>query len=277
MIGCSPRRAHGERWGRHWLDLIRFAETSGHEFDFEIRNAWRYRDHIVRTFNDDVPYDRLVREHVAGDLMSRPRWYPLEHTNESILATGFWFLGESKHSPVDVRADGSDRRDNMIDVFGKTFLGLTIACARCHDHKFDPIYTKDYYALAGFLQSSRMQQAFLDEPETIGIPARKIRAMRSDAEALAVKRSAAELDAKLSGLAEALISSSRGKADALQRVARQGRYTPDQSSLPCLANPERSRAQGHRCLPRPKARAGGELAKRFPTGRGGKPAHDCLR
>ena len=224
---ASP--AYGERWGRHWLDLVRFAETSGHEFDFEIPHAWLYRDHVVRAFNDDVPYNQMVQEHIAGDLMAVPRRHPVDRTNESILGTGFWFLGESKHSPVDVRADGSDRRDNMIDVFGKAFLGLTIACARCHDHKFDAIYTKDYYSLVSYLQSSRMQRAFLDEPERIGAPARQIRQMRAKAARLATKLSVSALEAKLSGLAEALDAAHKGTssavADAMKRIdVRQPRH-----------------------------------------------------
>ena len=105
---ASP--AYGERWGRHWLDLMRYAETSGHEFDYEIPHAYRFRDYIIRAFNADVPYDQLVREHIAGDLMTSPRRRPLERTNESILGTGLWFLGESKHSPVDLRVDGATAR-----------------------------------------------------------------------------------------------------------------------------------------------------------------------
>jgi len=159
---------YGERWGRHWLDLVRYAETMGHEFDFEFPEAWRYRDYVVRAFKHDVPYDRFVVEHVAGDLLPEPRWHPKAapaRTNESLLATGFWWFGEGKHAPVDSRADQADRIDNQIDVFGKTFLGLTVACARCHDHKFDAISTKDYYALAGYLQSSRQDRVFLDHPD----------------------------------------------------------------------------------------------------------------
>ncbi|MCI0685158.1 MAG: PSD1 and planctomycete cytochrome C domain-containing protein [Gemmataceae bacterium] len=156
----SPR--YGERWARHWLDLVRYAETQGHEFDFEIADAWKYRDYVIRALNDDVPYDQFVREHIAGDLLGNPRRHPQTRTNESILGAGFWWLGEAKHSPVDSRADQADRIDNQIDVFGKAFLGLTIACARCHDHKFDAISTKDYYALAGYLQSSRQDRAFID-------------------------------------------------------------------------------------------------------------------
>jgi hypothetical protein len=155
---------YGERWARHWLDLVRYAETHGHEFDFEIPDAWRYRDYVVRAFNADLPYDRFLTEHLAGDLLPAPRRNPADGTNESLVATGFWFFHEAVHSPVDVRKDQADRVDNQIDVFGKAVLGLTVSCARCHDHKFDPIATKDYYSLFSVLSSSRYQRAFIDDP-----------------------------------------------------------------------------------------------------------------
>jgi hypothetical protein len=144
----------GERWGRHWLDLVRYAESRGHEFDYNAPNAYQYRDYVIRALNADVPYDQFVVEHVAGDLLPEPRTNQEQGFNESILGTGFWFLGEWVHSPVDIRKDEADRYDNMLDVFSKTFMGLTVSCARCHDHKFDAISAKDYYALAGYLQSS---------------------------------------------------------------------------------------------------------------------------
>lgn len=148
----------GERWGRHWLDLVRYAESRGHEFDSDAPNTYQYRDYIIRATNADVPYDQLVREHIAGDLLESPRRNSEQGFNESILGTGFWFLGEWVHSPVDIRKDESDRFDNMIDVMSKAFLGMTVACARCHDHKFDAISTADYYSLSGFLQSSNYRQ-----------------------------------------------------------------------------------------------------------------------
>ncbi len=187
----------GERWGRHWLDLVRYAETRGHEFEPIIPNAWQYRDYVIRALNADVPYDRLLKEHIAGDLLE-PRWRegggvgsqdrrtphsnplpaepgrgdkaaesapsstPHPRINESVLGTGFWFLGEEVHSPVDIRKDETDRIDNRLDVLSKTFLGLTVACARCHDHKFDAISQRDYYALAGFAISGSYQQVRLD-------------------------------------------------------------------------------------------------------------------
>ncbi|WP_419580412.1 PSD1 and planctomycete cytochrome C domain-containing protein [Stieleria magnilauensis] len=155
----------GERWGRHWLDLVRYAESRGHEFDNDAPNAFQYRDYIIRALNADVPYDQLIREHIAGDLLERPRTNPDEGFNESILGTGFWFLGEWVHSPVDILKDESDRFDNMIDVMSKAFLGVTVSCARCHDHKFDAISTADYYSLTGFLQGSDYRQVRFESIE----------------------------------------------------------------------------------------------------------------
>ncbi len=148
---ASP--AFGERWGRHWLDLVRYAETRGHEFDYPVPDAHQYRDYVLRARNADVPYDRFVAEHVAGDLLPDPR-HSADGADESVLGTGFWLLGEMVHSPVDLRQDQADRLDNMIDVFSKMFLGLTVACARCHDHKYDAIGTRDYYALMGVLEGT---------------------------------------------------------------------------------------------------------------------------
>ncbi|MDE0817374.1 MAG: PSD1 and planctomycete cytochrome C domain-containing protein [Pirellulaceae bacterium] len=144
----------GERWARHWMDLVRYGESYGHEFDYTIPHAYKYRDYLIRAINEDVPYDQFITEQIAGDLMPSPR-FGENQINQSLQGTGFWWMGEAVHAPVDVVQDEADRIDNQIDVLGKTFLGVTVACARCHDHKFDAISTKDYYALAGFLQSSR--------------------------------------------------------------------------------------------------------------------------
>jgi hypothetical protein len=152
----------GERWARHWLDVVRYAESRGHEFDYTLPNAYQYRDYVIRALNADLPYDRFVTEHIAGDLLAKPRLHPTEGFNESILGTGFWLLGEEVHSPVDIRQDQADRFDNRIDVMAKAFLGLTVSCARCHDHKFDAISTRDYYALFGFLASSNVRLARFD-------------------------------------------------------------------------------------------------------------------
>ena len=153
---ASPHYA--ERQARHWLDLVRYAESLGHESDFEIPNAWRYRDYVVRAYDQDLPYDQFVREHLAGDLLPEPRRDALGN-NESVQATAAFWFAEQTHSPVDAAQHEADRIDNQLDVVGKAVLGLTIACARCHDHKFDAIRASDYYAMAGFVQSSRYVQA----------------------------------------------------------------------------------------------------------------------
>ncbi|MDO6438969.1 PSD1 and planctomycete cytochrome C domain-containing protein [Cyclobacterium sp. 1_MG-2023] len=147
--------AFGEKWASHWMDVVRYAETKGHEFDYQIQGAWRFRDYLIRAFNQGVPYDQLLKEQLMGDMLSSPRENPVSGENESALGTMFFTMSEGTHSPVDIKKDEADRIDNMIDVVGKSFQGLTVACAKCHDHKFDPIPTADYYGLYGMLGSTR--------------------------------------------------------------------------------------------------------------------------
>ena len=162
---ASPQ--FGEHWARHWMDLVRYAETHGSEGDPDIPQSWRYRDYLIRAFNADVPYDQLVREHIAGDLLARPRLNIAEQLNESILGTAQLRFVEHGFQPVDSTEDQVNAVENQIDVFGKTFQGLTIACARCHDHKFDAITQRDYYALFGIFASSRPGQVAIDSPERL--------------------------------------------------------------------------------------------------------------
>lgn len=188
----SPQ--YGERWARHWLDLVRYAETRGHEFEPIIPNAWQYRDYVIRAINADVPYDRFLTEQIAGDLME-PRWRDQRLVksdaanksgvaqvaiNEAPLGTGFWFLGEEVHSPVDIRKDETDRMDNRVDVMTKTFLGLTVGCARCHDHKFDAISQRDYYALIGYLISGSYRQIRVQSSESDRTIATSLDAVRAE-------------------------------------------------------------------------------------------------
>jgi hypothetical protein len=201
---ASPR--FGERWARHWLDLVRYAETRGHEFDYVAPNAYQYRDYVVRALNADVPYNRFVTEHIAGDLLSGPPRHPTLGFNESILGTGFWFLGEEVHSPVDVRQDEADRFDNKIDVLTKTFLGLTVSCARCHDHKFDAISTKDYYALYGFLKSSSYRLARFDSAEHNQRIARELADLRRKSRPVLQRALAESLRPTTEHLAEYLLT-----------------------------------------------------------------------
>ncbi|MGH9631521.1 MAG: DUF1549 domain-containing protein, partial [Bryobacteraceae bacterium] len=162
---ASPH--YGERWGRHWLDLVRYAETNGHEFDNDKLDPWKYRDYVIRAFNQDLPYNRFVREHIAGDLLESKRLSSDGAYRESPLGTSFFWFGEVLNSATDSVKSRADEVDNQIDVMSKAFLGLTVACARCHDHKFDPIPTSDYYALAGVLHSTGIREAVLDSPERV--------------------------------------------------------------------------------------------------------------
>jgi hypothetical protein len=194
----------GERWARHWMDLVRYAESRGHESDFAIANAWHYRDYLIRALNDDLSYDQFVIEHIAGDLLETPRINKLRGFNESILATAWPFFGEEVHSPVDIRQDECDRLDNKIDVFSKTFLGLTVACARCHDHKFDAISQQDYYALSGFLLSSHFRQARFETIDQNGEIAKQLESLYGETQLELGQQMAAAFRDKIKSATERL-------------------------------------------------------------------------
>ncbi len=144
---------YGERWGRHWLDVARYADSTGVDEDHPYPNAWRYRDYVVEVFNQDLPYDKFVREQIAGDLLPAER--PGEINVRGIIATGFLGLGPKALAQRDKIKKQYDVVDEQIDTTTKTFLGLTVACSRCHDHKFDPILTSDYYAFASIFASTK--------------------------------------------------------------------------------------------------------------------------
>ena len=152
----------GQRWARHWMDVVRFSETHGNEWNYEVHHAWRYRDYLIRAFNSDLPYDRFVREHIAGDLIP-PRWNEAEQINESPIGTSFYRFGEVNHDDcVGLPSIGYDILDNQIDTLSKAFQATTIACARCHHHKIDAVSMHDYYALLGILKSSRLTAHTID-------------------------------------------------------------------------------------------------------------------
>lgn len=146
---ASPH--YGERWGRHWLDLVRYADTAGENSDHPLPHAWRYRNWVIDAFNRDRPYDRFVREQVAGDILAA-RGPPGEYAPR-VVATGFLALARR----FDHDSDKSMHltHEDGIDTLGKAFLGLTLGCARCHDHKYDPVTVRDYYALYGILDSTK--------------------------------------------------------------------------------------------------------------------------
>ena len=137
------RPQYGEKWGRHWLDLVRFAETNGYERDSRKDLIWKYRDYVIRAFNEDKPYDRFVKEQLAGDELP-------DKDGDSITATGFYRLGIWDDEPADRPLARYDYLDDILRTASETFLGMTVGCARCHDHKIDPIPQKDYYSLLSF-------------------------------------------------------------------------------------------------------------------------------
>lgn len=160
----SPR--FGERWARHWMDLVRYCESHGSQGDPDLPMAWRYRDYLIRAFNADIPYPQLIREHIAGDLLPNPRINPAEDLNESAIGPAHLRMVEHGYIPVDALDDSVKVVDSQIDVVTKTFLGLTVSCARCHDHKFDPISQRDFFALYGIFASCRPGQIVIDAPGT---------------------------------------------------------------------------------------------------------------
>jgi len=155
----------GERWARHWMDVVRFAETWGYEWNHLVREAWRYRDYLIRAFNQDLPYDQLIREHIAGDLLEQPRRNTDLGINESLIGTAFYRFAETGHDDCVLYPDISlDVMDNQIDTLSKAFQALTVSCSRCHDHKLDDIPQRDYYRLLGVMASSRQVIRTLDLP-----------------------------------------------------------------------------------------------------------------
>ena len=145
----SPR--FGERWGRHWLDVVRFGESTGKERNIPYRYAWRYRNYVIDSFNADKPYDRFIIEQLAGDLLQTR---DAAERDTHLVATGFLALGTKGVNTKNPEQFHYDVIDDQIDVTGRAFLGMTVACARCHDHKYDPIPTADYYAMAGIFRST---------------------------------------------------------------------------------------------------------------------------
>jgi len=149
---------YGERWGRHWMDVARFAESTGGDHNNVYQHAWRYRDYVIDAFNEDKPFDQFIREQIAGDLL------PIDSEREwanNVIATGFLAIGTKSVGEEDTQQFFADLVDEQIDTTTRAFLATTVACARCHDHKFDPIPQSDYYAFAGIFRSTETHYGLL--------------------------------------------------------------------------------------------------------------------
>ncbi len=153
---ASPR--YGERWGRHWLDVARYSDSNGLDENLVYNGAWRYRDYVIAAFNKDKPYDQFIQEQLAGDLL--PGSDNEAQRYEHLIATGLLSLGAKMLAEDDPMKMEMDIVDEQVDTVGRAFMGLTLGCARCHDHKFDPIPTADYYSLAGIFKSSKTMENF---------------------------------------------------------------------------------------------------------------------
>jgi hypothetical protein len=219
---ASPH--YGEKWGRHWLDVARYGDSNGMDVDHAMANAWRYRDYVVAAFNADLPVDQFIREHIAGDLISRPAALPVP---EPLVATGFLAIGPKVLAELDTEKKRMDIIDEQVDTIGRAFMGLTLGCARCHDHKFDPLPTADYYSLAGILRSTRTMEhwkrvsTWLERP--LGDPgeSEKHRQMSKQ-----IAEQQEELDRFVSKMNEAVRAQARSKAAeyllaATRRAARE--------------------------------------------------------
>lgn len=158
------RPGYGERWGRHWLDLVRYAETNGYERDATKPHVWRYRDYVIGSFNDDKPFDRFILEQLAGDELP-------DATPETLIATGYYRLGPWDDEPADPQEDRFDQLDDMVNTTSQVFLGMTLACARCHNHKFEPLTMLDYYRMAAIFNPLQRPQTGRDDVDLpIGSP-----------------------------------------------------------------------------------------------------------
>ena len=208
---ASPR--YGERWGRHWLDVVHYGESHGYDKDKPRRNAWRYRDYVIQSLNDDKPYDRFVKEQLAGDFL-----YP--DAPAALIATGFiaagpWdFVGhaELREGTQDKKIARLLDRDDMVTATMSTFTSMTVHCARCHDHKFDPILQKDYYSLqAVFAGVDRADRPYDDDPKTYG---ERRRLLQEAAQLQAVIRPVRE---EIAGLTNARIEALDAEAEPLRQ------------------------------------------------------------
>ncbi len=231
---ASPH--YGERWAQHWLDVVRFAESNGYEMDAERPHAWRYRDYVIRSLNADKPYDRFLKEQIAGDLLAAGK--PVAETADLHIATGLHRCG-----PVHIVSGNVDREENrqevlteMVTGLSSGILGLTVACARCHDHKFDPISAGDFYRLQAFFAASQYRNLDLAEEkerkvrdEQLSVVNRKTAPIKKQIADLEAPVRARVLEAKKAALPEPLKTAVLTAAD--KRTPEQIKYAKDAAIL----------------------------------------------
>jgi len=208
-------KAYGERWGRRWLDVARYADSNGLDENLVYPNAWRYRDWVIASFNADKPIDRFFQEQIAGDLMP-------DAGDEGVVATGYLSLGGKMLAEDDPVKQELDVIDEQVDTLTKTYLGLTVGCARCHDHKFDPITAKDYYAMAGIFKSTKTMLNYKNMAEwnelPVGPKAEREKLIEIDSQ---VRAKTESLNKKRDAAADILLKQLRKQAPAYEKAARE--------------------------------------------------------
>jgi cytochrome c553 len=223
---ASPR--FGEKWGRHWLDVARYAESSGKAVNVNYPHAWRYRDYVIAAFNADKPYDQFVKEQLAGDLM--PTDDP-KRKAERVVATGLLAIGPKTLNERNGTQFELDVADEQIDVVSQAFLGITAACARCHDHKFDPIPQRDYYALAGIFRSTQTHYGTIRQVQSQR-PAPTIElAKDSGMPAHTAEKLSADERARLEKQIEDINKAAAENTDAIRRIFTQAQVAGIRSRL----------------------------------------------
>jgi hypothetical protein len=241
------RKGYGERWARHWLDLVRYADTNGYERDGIKPAGWRYRDWVINSLNKDKPYDRFVLEQLAGDELD-------DASTETILATGFYRLGPWDDEPAEPDQDLHDQRDDMIRTISQVFVGLTLGCARCHDHKFDALTMHDYYRLSAILaplerpRSGRTEQTrpagSLAQRQALDERNRRISEHKSRITAAYAAARTRVLVDKKSGLTAAAVAAFRTAAekqnDAQKKLVEQHQKQLDEKTAAALTDAEQA-------------------------------------
>jgi cytochrome c553 len=192
---------YGEHFARQWMDVVRYAETHGAENDDIIPEAWHFRDYLIRAFNSDVPFNQLILEHLAGDQLPSPR--RCEGRNDSVVGTAFLRFIEFNHAAVDVKREQGTIVEDQVDALGKAFQGLTLSCARCHDHKFDPVLQRDYYALYGILTSTRVLMQQLEDPAEFHRDDESLRKLKAELKPILARHWKQGLDTWTQALADA--------------------------------------------------------------------------
>ena len=216
---ASPH--YGEKWGRHWLDTVRYADSldsRSYDKDGDILDAWRYRDWVVNAFNRDLPYDQFITHQLAGDVLAAREW-----DAQKVVATGLYAIGNWGNGDADKEKLHTDMVDDQIDVTGRAFLGLTLACARCHDHKFDPLTTKDYYGLAGIFFSSRILENFASKGAGEKLMRIPLVSPQQAAERDQMRKRIAEIDADISSRLEPFTEVTRDVAGKPGLISWKGR------------------------------------------------------